>query len=45
MPQDESLLHQAALTFAQTTTTDHRFYDRMSFAVFDRAVCKRGVAI
>jgi hypothetical protein len=36
-PQDESLLHQAALTFAQTTTTDHRFYDRVFFAVFDPA--------
>ncbi|MET0987904.1 MAG: hypothetical protein ABW034_21100 [Steroidobacteraceae bacterium] len=36
-PQDESLLHQAALPFSQTTTTDHRFYDRVFFAVFDPA--------
>ena len=28
-PQDESLLHQAPLTFSETTTSDHRFYDRV----------------
>jgi hypothetical protein len=28
-PLDESLLHQAPLTFSETTTSDHRFYDRV----------------
>jgi hypothetical protein len=32
---DESLLHQVALPFSRTATSDHRFYDRVFFAAFD----------
>ncbi|MCK9541471.1 MAG: hypothetical protein M0R03_05500 [Novosphingobium sp.] len=31
---DESLFHQAPLTFSQVTTSDHRFYDRVFFCAF-----------
>ncbi|MGE0385961.1 MAG: hypothetical protein AB7Q97_14635 [Gammaproteobacteria bacterium] len=34
---DESLFHQAPLTFAETVTSDHRFYDRVFFMAFDPA--------
>jgi hypothetical protein len=31
---DESLFHQAPLTFSETVTSDHRFYDRVFFCSF-----------
>lgn len=34
---DESLLHQAPLTFSETTTSDHRFYDRVWITIADPA--------
>jgi hypothetical protein len=34
---DESLLHQAPRTFADATTSDHRFYDRCWVAAYDPA--------
>ena len=34
---DESFLHQAPLTFAVATTSDHRFYDRAWLAAYDPA--------
>ncbi|MGE0385965.1 MAG: hypothetical protein AB7Q97_14655 [Gammaproteobacteria bacterium] len=34
---DESLLHQVPLTFAESATSDHRFYDRVFLTVADPA--------
>ena len=34
---DEALLHQAPITFATATTSDHRFYDRCWVAAYDPA--------